>query len=487
MELELRLDPNHASRLSRLPLLTPLRNGRARGKKLRIVWYDGPDRPLAGQGLALAEQGQQWRLEQLYPNSAPWPPGGPTPFLATGQAPAAIVPDLPDPLTPIAAFEGRAVTLHLTTTPGPVTLTALHGALRAVASEHRVCRVRLDGPAEAVQDLALTLAGELDLAVPRCCLAAEAMASASGTPPLPRRQGAPELPAKATIPEAFAHVVGHLSDVILHFAPAAAERQDGPEPVHQMRVAVRRLRSAIKVFRRAMRSALVQSADAGLKTLAAKLAPTRDWDVFATETVADVSNAFAADKRLARLLAAVERRRRLCHDELRAYLTSSEFRRLGIELACLAGRQDWPAILDATEQAELTVELQDFAAKMLSKRLKRLTQPDTDLSSMEPAALHALRLRAKRLRYAAEIFAPLYSGKTAARYIRRISKLQDQLGKLNDATVAASLLAELNGNGGNHAFASGLVLGFIGARNRHTRGRIDRSWSRFAKLSPFWE
>ena len=218
----------------------------------------------------------------------------------------------------------------------------------------------------------------------------------------------------------------------MHFAPTAASGREGPEPVHQMRVAVRRLRSAIKVFGRAVSSPAVDAADAGLKALAAKLAPTRDWDVFATETATSVAAAFPTEPRLKRLLAAVERRRRACHSELREFLASVEFRRLGIELACLAGVQDWPAIVDELGQAELVVALDDFAARVLDKRLKRLTQIDDELASLEPSALHAIRLRAKRLRYAAEIFAPLYPGKPTPRFIRRLGRLQDRLGTLND-------------------------------------------------------
>lgn len=278
-------------------------------------------------------------------------------------------------------------------------------------------------------------------------------------------------------------MVGHLSDVFLHLAPGAAEGQDGPEPVHQMRVAVRRLRSAIKVFRRAVRCPTVETADIGLKVLARKLAPTRDWDVFVTETAAEVAQVFAGDKRFQRLLAAAVRRRRTCHDELRTYLLSVEFRRLGIELACLAGSQDWHAELTETEQAELATPLEEFAARVLGKRLKRLVQLDGDLASLEPTELHAVRLRAKRLRYAAEIFAPLYPGKRTSRYIRRLSRLQNELGAVNDAAVAATLLAELPGN---HAFAIGLVLGFAGARNKDTRQRIERTWSKFNRQDPFW-
>jgi CHAD domain-containing protein len=278
-----------------------------------------------------------------------------------------------------------------------------------------------------------------------------------------------------------------LTDVILYLAPSAADGRGGPEPVHQMRVAVRRLRSAIKVFRRAVGCPSVDVVDAGLKALAMRLAPTRDWDVFTTETGAKVVAALPNAEKLRRLLAAAERRRLACHAELRRYLQSVEFRRLGIELACLAGGDGWQATLGEAEQAALGTALNDFAGHVLSRRLKRLAQRGDDIADLEPAALHGIRLSAKRVRYAAEIFAPLYPGKASARFIRRLTTLQNRLGSLNDGAVAETLLGELTGTSGRQAFASGLVLGFIAARSGRARERIARAWRDFHRLTPFWE
>jgi CHAD domain-containing protein len=484
MELELGLDPDDAARLPRLAFLAPLKSGRTRNRAIRIIWHDSPDRTLARQGLALAQQRPQWVLERLVPDTHGWPPGAPAPVLATGRDVATLGETLPEPLIPIAALEGRAASRSLATEQGQVEMTLLNGTVRAVATECRICRVRLEGPAAAVQSLAVALVGELRLAVPRASLAAEACAATSGVEPSPRREGAPDLPAGLSVREAFAHVVGHLSDVILYFAPKAADGRDGPEPVHQMRVAVRRLRSAIKVFQSAVGSPEVSAADGGLKALAGKLAPTRDWDVFVTETAATVADAFATEQRMRRLLTAAERRQRTCQDELRAFLGSVEFRRIGVELACLAGGPGWQGAPDDTEQSQPDAPLEAFAADVLGKRLKRLLRIGDDIAGLEPAALHAIRLRAKRLRYAAEIFAPLYPGKTTHRFIRRLSRLQDRLGTLNDGAVAAHLLGEITS--GNHAFAIGLVQGFVGARNGDTREQIDEAWEKFHRLEPFW-
>ena len=172
----------------------------------------------------------------------------------------------------------------------PDDLTLLSGAVRTVTGEHRLSRVRLGGRPRGGAALAVALAGEVRLAVPR------AQPGRRGVRGRLWQDAATAARGRARIcrpgcrcAEAFAHVVGHLTDVVLHFAPTAADGREGPEPVHQMRVAVRRLRSAIKVFRRAVSSPAVDAADAGLKALAAKLAPTRDWDVFVTETATSVA------------------------------------------------------------------------------------------------------------------------------------------------------------------------------------------------------
>ena len=145
MELELGLDPDDAARLPRLALLAPLKSGRTRSRAVRIIWHDSPDRALARQGLALAQQRPQWRLERLVPDTRSWPPGAPAPVLATGRDVAALGETLPEPLVPIAALEGRAASRSLATEQGPVGMTLLNGTVRAVATECRICRVRLEG------------------------------------------------------------------------------------------------------------------------------------------------------------------------------------------------------------------------------------------------------------------------------------------------------------------------------------------------------
>ena len=80
---------------------------------------------------------------------------------------------------------------------------------------------------------------------------------------------------------------------------------------------------------------------------------------------------------------------------------------------------------------------------MLSRRLKRVAAAGEGLDGLAPELLHDVRLLAKRLRYAAEIFAPLWPGKATRRFLERLAALQQELGMLNDGAVAAGLLDEL--------------------------------------------
>ena len=123
-------------------------------------------------------------------------------------------------------------------------------------------------------------------------------------------------------------------------------------------------------------------------------------------------------------------------------------------------------------------------AVRLQRRLRPLREPGADIDALPAAALHGLRLHGKRLRYACEFFAPLFPGRHARRFIRRLSVLQERLGHLNDGAVAAALMAEL---GAARGFAGGVVCGFVAAQAAGSRAHIARSWRKFHRLDPFWD
>jgi triphosphatase len=478
MQLTLRLPPGDNATLQRLPAIKAARTGRTRGQTARIVWHDSLDRTLAADGLALSEERGTWRLTRICPSpSEPWPPATDHRVIEeTMGSPDELSHDLPAALIPVAAFEGRRTVTTLSLEGEAVTMTVLDGTLRAVDAEHPATRLILDGPDAAVRTLVLALAETLPLGVPPHCLAAEARSLADSAVPGPRRSGAPALPAAATsAAAAFVHIMGHLTDVLLHLAPLVTDTGLGPEPVHQMRVAVRRARSALSLFQPVLDAAsLTRSAD-GLKHLGKMLGPARDWDVFMTETAPPVEAVLPEQTGLNTLLRAGTRRRRAAQEDLAAYLASPEFRLLSLELACLAA---------AAPPASEAPPLREFAASVLRSRWKKVMHTGKSLAHLDNTALHGLRLKTKRLRYAAEFFAPLFPERPTARFIRRLATLQERLGVFNDTTVAETLLRDLSGRLG---YAAGLVLGFTAARGAGARPKIASAWTRLRRRDPFWE
>jgi triphosphatase len=99
-------------------------------------------------------------------------------------------------------------------------------------------------------------------------------------------------------------------------------------------------------------------------------------------------------------------------------------------------------------------------------------------------ALHALRKDGKRLRYAAEAFAPLFPQARARRFLKRLRALQAVLGDVQDAEVARGLLAQL-GNAGR-GYAGGLAVGFAEGHCVALQADSHRAWRRFTKTEPFW-
>lgn len=496
--MELFVDTESLPELLRLPELRSPDPGsrRRRPTRLSIVWHDTPDSALSSHGVALAEchdtHGTTWRLERMTPDRTEiCPPGGIATVLHTADNVSALLEHLPEaalghPMVALAAFDGHE--RNLGTTAAGVGITLRHGSLRAVAATRPVCRITLTG--QAAPALAMILATKLRCAAPRASLAAEAFVLARQTLPA-RPLGAPALAPGLDVDTGFAFVIAHLAGVILHYAPLTAG-QTGPEPVHQMRVALRRLRSAMLLFRRATACPVVDDANSRLKQLGQVLGPPRDWDVFTAGAGREVGKAFADDPGVIQLLAAAQRRREAGYAALAHYLESPAFRELGVVLATLALARPWreyrPYDTEAAEKrSELqTDDLSGYAAKALARRHAALITPGPDIASLPFDALHDIRLHAKRLRYAAEFFSPLFPGRDTRRFLRRLSALQERLGHINDGAVAATLMAELPGRGTARAEAVGVVRGFVAAHARGGRRKIERTWQQFLKLSQFW-
>ena len=474
--LELCLPAADLPRLLRKPVFAR-RSGR--GAATELVWHDTADFALAASQLSLCRTRSAWQLERMGPApDEPWRPATP-PLLVAEAAELAGLGQLPGPPMPLASFQGELRLIRMEA-EAPATLTVLNGVIRGVAQAQPACRLLLEGPAPLLAALTMDWAASLPITPPPCALAAEALAIARGMPP-PRRSGIPRVVTNMTTADAFASIVGHLTEVILAGVPdAAAGLSD--VPVHEMRVAVRRLRSALSVFSRVVGGPVIVDLKQPLQALAQALGGARDWDVFLAGTGFDVAAAMPGDPRIQTLLADAARQRAAAYAALRQEFASPAFRQLGIALALLSALRLWEAPAD---EAQLTGDAAAFAAHSLTRQHRRLMAAGSDIGDRPSEELHTLRKQGKKLRYTAEFFAEFYNPRRTRRYLRRVSHLQEVLGHLNDGAVAAALMQPL-ANGTGRQFAIGAVQGFTAGRSTRSRSAVTKSWGKLRLAKPFW-
>jgi len=210
---------------------------------------------------------------------------------------------------------------------------------------------------------------------------------------------------------------------------------EGP---HQLRVALRRFRSVMKLVRPMLSAPEWMALEQASKSLASRVGLLRDRDVLAEDVLAPLSARLPQDEdllRLASLLASEQARARA---SLREHLQSAEVQQFVFGLALAAGRS-LPALtaMDAAEFA--TAQL-----KRLSKRVRRREHAlELAGEASDAEARHELRLAYKALRYAAGWLAQIGAGEAAASARRRASKRQAQLGEQQDAAMAMGLIDSL--------------------------------------------
>ena len=247
---------------------------------------------------------------------------------------------------------------------------------------------------------------------------------------------------------------------------------DAPEFVHQARVAVRRLRSAMRVWQRHLPVAFMERFDPLWQAFAKRLGDARNWDVFLADTAPLLSETFADRAEIGLLLRYARRRSTSNRKAARAVLKSAAYSRLLLEFS---------AALLALPEGKVRL-LGDFVPAWLDKCARRVNQRAAEAQGGSDEARHRLRLAFKQLRYALEFLSPILAGPVLENYHQSLTALQEQLGRQNDLAVALQLTTEaLPGRKGEVvrdwlAAQSSALLPELGALLEDFR-RQDAPWS----------
>ena len=265
--------------------------------------------------------------------------------------------------------------------------------------------------------------------------------------------------------------------------PAAIDGRD-PEGVHQLRVGLRRARSATTLFKTVLIEENSSWISSEAKWSLSLLGPARDWDVFLTELLHPIRSGMPEDPHLQVLEVLAAGARARAYDAVRAGLSSDRYQKFCEDFEHCLNTQSL-----TVSNGKGAEPLSRLAKGLLSKRHKRAMALGKNFESLSPDERHRLRIALKKLRYAVEFFSSLYGAKKTSRYTQALKCMQDDLGHLNDVSVASRLLAELPSHPKSRKalhISSGLVRGWYAGRMGHFETTVLENWRRLRKTEPFW-
>ncbi len=248
--------------------------------------------------------------------------------------------------------------------------------------------------------------------------------------------------------------------------------------IHQTRVALRRLRAALGLFRDAVagptEGRIVRALAGEAKWLAGECAPARDLHVFLTETVEEVPPEV---KRIATRLA------RTHHERARTALSGARYN--GFDGQLTAFVQAAPA----ARFAEASGRLEDFGRALLEQRHGKVERRGQHLRSLDRDELHALRIAIKKLRYAASFLRPAFASEGAKAYIEATVRLQGALGALNDRAVAGQMLDDIAVAARPSEDVEQPLRDLAkqaASGDKRRRHKLRQAWKQFKEVERFW-
>ena len=501
IELKLTASPDALAAVRAHPAVAAAKRGPMRTTQLVSTYYDTPSRELAAAGVALrvrraggrwlqtvkgdggAAAGLhqraefEWRLAQPQVDAnklaeTPW-----RKLFAqhARRCRPVFATEVERSAQPLAFADGTRATLCLDV-----------GEIRAGRKHVPVTEIELElaqGDPARLFELATALVADLPARVSVASKAQRGYALATQAPAEPRRARQVALDPETLANKALA-IIGRECIAQVETNAEAMLSSGDPEYLHQLRVGWRRLRSLLKLASLLVSPEKLAPLEQELEWVGATLGPARDYDVFATETLPALAAQFRGLPEIGRLRARVARRRRGLRAAALELLVTTRFQQLLLALGAFFLELEKSAPVDG-----IAVLARDWVRPMLQKREQKLRKRTRHVRHLEAAERHRARVAAKKLRYAAEFFSPLFPGKRADEFISALAKLQGALGRLNDLTVAGRLLTEVVPAAGDPALAHavGIVRGWLAASTAPELKRLREARRRFAQCTPFWD
>lgn len=265
---------------------------------------------------------------------------------------------------------------------------------------------------------------------------------------------------------------------------AGVLQDSGPESLHQMRVGLRRFRSALRQFEEVAPFPPALKED--LDWLGSLLGEARDWDVLSHTTMPSLAPLASDEVNIGTLnkqALEIAAEKRMAVQQM---LNSTRYAKVMLAVFGWVQGKSWrhhPAPHTVTILEE---PLLPFAQHILQKSRKQMQKRGADISRADAETLHRLRIAVKRSRYATEFFSSLGKRKSMKNYFKVLSSLQEELGRHNDDAIGQQLLKASKERFKENLDSLAYVRGHLGSRLHADRRKLKKMWKTFDQAEVKW-
>jgi inorganic triphosphatase YgiF len=502
IELKLLVDSDRLADFSNAPVIVVNARNKGSRKHLKAVYYDTPKRALQRNGLSFRVRQSGARFTQTVKaefgndplRRGEWeasvPSFAPDIALALPFIPEKLRADLErHPLEAVFSTDIRRHQRIVDLPSGTVEIAFDQGHLKSGDRSLPVSEIELElksGSPSAIYELALRLAEHGPARPSIRSKSSRGFELAADTPPAAPKPPKLRLDPSISLDEAFSEILRSCLRHLLQSLPAAEDGRD-PEGMHQLRVALRRLRSALDLMRSVVSLNKLDLLRSEAKWLAGHLSGARDWDVFRHETLLTVADGCPSVAGFDTLGELAEERRATCYDKARLALADRRCSYFVIGLGGWIEARGWRSNVAPEGLAQLAEPAINFARNILSTQHAKLLKRGRRFKSLSTEDRHRVRLAAKKLRYVADFLLPLCGQrKSARRFSRKLADLQQELGVYNDMATTTSLLADVDATSTGGGMAAAAIAGWQAHAMVGIEARLLKGWSEFARTKAPW-
>jgi inorganic triphosphatase YgiF len=365
-------------------------------------------------------------------------------------------------LRPVIRSEVNRTACRLKPNGAEIELDVDHGTVTAGGRKLPVHEIEIEllrGSAQSAVEIARRIAGEVPVKLGVMSKAERGFALADGELGKVSKAGPVLVQPGMTVADGFATIV---MACLRHFRlnePLVIEERTA-EALHQARVAMRRLRSALSLFRTAVGDADFGRIRDELRWFTGELGDARNLDVYLRRDLPEVERE------------ALETKREHAYDHVVAAMNSHRFRTLMLDLVA------WAAIGEWREHPNAERPLEPYVNRRIDRLWHKITAAG-DLADMDADERHQLRIGIKKLRYAVEFVEALHTHESQRqkKFGKAVEDLQEALGELNDLVVAHSL---------ERSSAWPILPEEPGEDERRLLSESDHALDRLQKIGPYW-